>query len=142
MMTKPSSHRPKELDDHSGIGGLKNGTSLSELQRKATPTTLSIGDVVKINGLVNSSQYSGKTGVIVSAVDAKTNRCGARITGNGTNFYQLANQVIQYEVTAINETNKQAGSIKYNLFHSRQRVKSITIPYCQTYAIRFRFFGQ
>ena len=44
-------------------------------------TTLSIGDTVKIKGLVNASEYNGMRGVIVSVVDAKTNRCGVRITG-------------------------------------------------------------
>jgi hypothetical protein len=42
--------------------------------------TLSIGETVKIKGLVNSYQYNGKMGIVVSAVDAKTNRCGVRIS--------------------------------------------------------------
>jgi hypothetical protein len=44
-------------------------------------TTLSIGDTVKIEGLINASEYNGMRGVIVSAVDVTTNRCGVRITG-------------------------------------------------------------
>jgi hypothetical protein len=44
-------------------------------------TALSIGDTVKINGLVNASKYNGMRGVIVSAIDVTTNRCGVRING-------------------------------------------------------------
>lgn len=55
-----------------------------ELQEEVFPTattTLSIGDTVKIKGLVNASEYNGMTGVIVGVVDTTTNRCGVRITG-------------------------------------------------------------
>ena len=58
--------------------------------------TLSIGETVKIKGLVNSSQYNGKMGIVVSAVDAKTNRCGVRISA-GINDVS--------KVIAIQETN-------------------------------------
>ena len=53
-----------------------------------TPTTttrsLSVGDTVKIKGLVNASEYNGMRGVIVSELDATTNRCGVRITSKNT----------------------------------------------------------
>lgn len=94
----------KETDNYGVGGGLKNGTSLPELLQQATITTLSIGDAVKIKGLVNSSQFNGKSGVIVSAVDAKTNRCGVRINGNGT-------KVIAIQVTNLTLERKAKPTI-------------------------------
>jgi len=47
-----------------------------------TTTALSIGDTVKINGFVDASKYNCSRGVIVSAVDVTTNRCGVRTRGN------------------------------------------------------------
>ena len=105
----------KEPDNYGGVGGgLKNnGTSLSEFQQKATATTLSIGDAVKIKGLVNSSQYNGKTGVIISAVDAKTNRCGVRINGNGTKVIAIQVTNLTLERKAKKSTISDANSVPH-----------------------------
>ena len=54
-----------------------------------TTTTLSIGDTVKINGLVDASEYNGMRGVIVSELDATTNRCGVRITSKNANVMAI-----------------------------------------------------
>jgi len=54
-----------------------------------TTTTLSIGDTVKIKGLVNASEYNGMRGVIVSELDATTNRCGVRITSKNANVMAI-----------------------------------------------------
>ena len=102
----------KEPDNYGVSGGLKNGTSLPDLQ-KATPTTLSIGDAVKIKGLVNSSQYNGKTGIIVSAVDAKTNRCGVRINGNNTKVIAIQVTNLTLERKAKKPTIADANSVPY-----------------------------
>jgi hypothetical protein len=60
----------------------------------ATATTLSIGDTVTVKGLVNAPKYNGMRGVIVSAVDVTTNRCGVRITG-GNNYVSKVVMAIQ-----------------------------------------------
>ena len=49
-----------------------------------TTTSVSVGDTVKIKGLVNAPEYNGRRGVIVSELDATTNRCGVRITGKNS----------------------------------------------------------
>ena len=45
-----------------------------------TPTK---GDSVKVTGLEKAGQYNGLEGVIVSTLDAETQRCGVRIEHNG-----------------------------------------------------------
>lgn len=41
------------------------------------------GDTVKVHGLANAAQYNGIEGVVVSALDPETNRCGIRIEFEG-----------------------------------------------------------
>ena len=57
-----------------------------------TITTLSVGDIVTIKGLISAPQYNGMKGIIVSELDVTTNRCGVRVTGK--NAKVMAIQVI------------------------------------------------
>jgi hypothetical protein len=41
----------------------------------------SVGDTVRLKGLISAPEYNGMKGIIVSELDATTNRCGVRITG-------------------------------------------------------------
>jgi hypothetical protein len=67
------------------------------LPTTTTTASLSIGDTVKINGLVNASEYNGTRGVIVSEFDVTTNRCGVRVTGKNPTLMaiQIANLTLE-----------------------------------------------
>jgi hypothetical protein len=76
----------------------------------STTTTLSVGDTVKINGLVNASEYNGMRGVVVSELDATTNRCGVRITSKNTKVMaiQVTNLTLERRAkksTTFEDTN-------------------------------------
>ena len=52
---------------------------------------ISVGDSVKITGLLSDHQYNGTRGIVVSAVDPKTNRCGVRINADKTLALRVQN---------------------------------------------------
>ncbi len=51
----------------------------------------SVGDSVKITGLLSDHQYNGTRGIVVSAVDPNTNRCGVRINADKTLALRVQN---------------------------------------------------
>ena len=87
---------------------------MAELKEVSPPpptTSLSIGDAVRINGLISASQYNGMRGVIVSPVNVTTNRCGVRITGKNAKVIaiQATNLTLERRAkksTTIEDTNR------------------------------------
>jgi arsenite-transporting ATPase len=70
--------------------------------------TPSKGDSVKITGLEKAGQYNGLEGVIVSALDAETQRCGVRIEHNGrmkTLALQMQNMVLLHKAKKAKSGN-------------------------------------
>jgi hypothetical protein len=103
--TASSHHRVAGGHDDQFDTILNSTTDVAESTESPTEevipfTTLSIGDTVKINGLVNASEYNGMTGVIVSAVDNTTNRCGVRITGKSAKVMAIQVTNLTLEVRA------------------------------------------
>jgi hypothetical protein len=79
-----------------------------------TTTSVSVGDTVKIKGLVNAPEYNGRRGVIVSELDATTNRCGVRITGKNSKVMaiQVTNLTLERiakKTTIENNSNDRVG---------------------------------
>lgn len=79
-----------------------------------TPTK---GDSVKVTGLEKAGQYNGLEGVIVSTLDAETQRCGVRIEHNGkmkTLALQMQNLVFctrrRRRRGAINDADRSAAT--------------------------------
>ena len=102
-----------------------------------TTTALSIGDTVKINGLVDASKYNGTRGVIVSAVDVTTNRCGVRTTGKNATVMaiQITNLTLERRAkkSMIGNANRHiAIALKFCVEEERLALAEQNISFLQT----------
>jgi len=81
------------LEGHAGeyLSGSPHINTPAEKLSASDSSVFSVGDTVRLNGLISASQYNGMKGIIVSELDATTNRCGVRVTG--TNAKVMAIQV-------------------------------------------------
>ncbi|KAL7445961.1 hypothetical protein ACHAXH_009609 [Discostella pseudostelligera] len=76
----------------------------------ASSWTPMIGDGVKIKDLAKAAQYNGLEGVIVSALDAETNRCGVKLEYNGkskTLSLQMKNIVLLHKAKKAKSGNNR-----------------------------------
>jgi len=73
-----------------------------------TPTK---GDSVKVTGLEKAGQYNGLEGVVVSTLDAETQRCGVRIEHNGkvkTLALQMQNMILLHKAKKAKSDDNDA----------------------------------
>ena len=92
---------PRRLYDEQlpvrGDGDEDKAATADNASSSWTPTK---GDSVKVTGLEKAGQYNGLEGVVVSTLDAETQRCGVRIEHNGkmkTLALQMQNLVLLHK---------------------------------------------
>ena len=82
----------------------------------AAAPVFSVGDTVRLKGLISAPQYNGMKGIIVSEFNATTKRCGVRVTGTNVMAIQVTNLTLERRAkkSTIGDAhiNRGGGSMK------------------------------